>query len=77
MDRKALPRYFEGFKFLRLSDLPENQLSMFSSWTDVQIAKNIPSSFQVEEEADIVKYEDYDFWFDYHYLTLQNMDELI
>ncbi len=76
MDKKVQPRYFDGFKFLRLSDLPANQASMFQGWVSGTAGLSLPSEIKAEKE-DIVQYDDYDFWFDYHYLTEKDLDELI
>ncbi len=75
MNRKVQPRFFDGFKFLRISDLPANQASLFQGWAT-------PNSFTVptevtSEKGDIVRYEDYDFWFDYHYSVEKDLDELL
>jgi len=75
MNRKVQPRFFDGFKFLRLSDLPANQASLFQGW--VQPASKATISDLGGEQGDIIQYEDYDFWFDYHYLTEKDLDELL
>ncbi len=76
MKEKAQPRFFDGHKFIRLSDLPKHQASQFSSWTSTQL-----NSMEIAEMMpvvnDLVNYEDYSFWFDYHYMTEKDMNELI
>ncbi len=76
MKEKVQPRYFDGIKFLRLSDLPPQQAMLFAGWTSNALSSGLPSDLS-QEKADIVRYEDYDFWFDYHYLTEKDMDELL
>ncbi|MEM9324986.1 MAG: hypothetical protein AAGA85_05000 [Bacteroidota bacterium] len=76
MKGKVQPRYFDGFKYLRLSDLPPQQATLFSGWTSLTAHSQVPKDV-FSEKQDIVRYEDYDFWFDYHYLTDKDMDELL
>lgn len=75
MKEKVLPRYFDGYKFVRLSDLPQHQAHLFSSWTST-ITGPAPTELMVADN-DIVSYDDYSFWFDYHYVTEKDLDELI
>ena len=74
MKEKVQPRYFDGFKFVRISDLPAHQAMLFSGWTLQTGDLKVPVDFSADKK-DIVSYEDYDFWFDYHYLPEKDMDE--
>ncbi len=76
MDRKVQPRFYDGFKFLRKSDLPAQQASLFEGWVGHKTADAIPADIRRSQE-DIIQYDDYDFWFDYHYLVEKDLDELL
>lgn len=49
---------------------------MFSSWTSTQLSP-LTLVEMMPVVNDLVNYDDYSFWFDYHYVTDRNMDELI
>ena len=74
MNQKVQPRFIDGAKYIHLSDLPETQVSMFRGW--YTLPANIANEIKSESQ-DFIEYEEYDYWFDYHYLTIQNLDELI
>lgn len=76
MKEKVQPRFFDGFKFVRLSDLPQHQAYLFSSWTATSPIP-VTSAEVMFPDNDIVNYDDYSFWFDYHYVTEKDLDELI
>lgn len=76
MESKVQPRFFDGIKFLRCSDLPSNQAIMFNAWVTLDQLNTL--NFDADKESDdIIRYEEYDFWFDHHYLVSKDMDELI
>ena len=74
MNRKIQPRFIDGMKYIHLSDLPSTQISMFSGW--VQTNRELLST-AAEEMKDAIAYDDYDYWYDYHFLTTQNLDDLL
>lgn len=76
MKEKIQPQFVDGLKFVRLSDLPVQQASMFSSWTSTQIS-TVTITEMMPVVNDLVNYDDYSFWFDYHYVTESDLDELI
>lgn len=76
MKEKVQPRFFEGQKFVRLSELPKQQASLFSSWTSTQLSP-LTLVEMMPVVNDMVSYDDYSFWFDYHYVIEKDMDELI
>ena len=73
MNRKASPIFYEGNKILRISDLPTGQSSLFSGWLS-------PSNFLAFGESndyDCVKYDDYEYWYQHHYISEKDMDNII
>ncbi len=72
MNRKASPQYFDGHKFITISDLPVDQSSMFSKW--IRTDSFIPNRINGEK---LIKYEDYEHWFELHYTTEKNLDQLL
>ncbi len=73
MTRKALPIYFEGNKIVRISDLPMAQSSLFSGWVQ-------PSQFLVmneQKDLDLVKYEEYEYWYQKYFMTEKDLDNIL
>lgn len=68
---KAPPIFFEGTKLVRASDLPSPQSGLFAIWARTV---NSPSSLR---DGDMFRYEDYEYWYQNHYLTGQNLDNMI
>lgn len=72
MNRKVSPKYFDGIKFIMMSDLPPNQVSMFSDW--VSSGSFIPRRVGNER---LIKYEDYEIWYDLYYATEKDLDQYL
>ena len=72
MDRKVSPKYYDGHKFVMLSDLPLDQISMFSDWVSTE--SFVPDQFGSEK---LIKYEHYEYWFDIHFATEKDVDQLL
>ncbi len=55
-----------------MSDLPSNQLNQFSNWvsTDNFVANEYGSE-------QLVKYEYYEYWYDIHFATEKDLDQLL
>ncbi|MFY0607533.1 MAG: hypothetical protein JXR10_12525 [Cyclobacteriaceae bacterium] len=73
MNRKAIPIFYEGNKILRISDLPSSQFVLFSGWLT-------PSHFLTLGETtdyDCVSYDDYEHWYQYHYITEKEADNIL
>ncbi|MBV6647652.1 MAG: hypothetical protein KI790_19495 [Cyclobacteriaceae bacterium] len=77
MDHKAAPRYSDGIKFLLMSDIPTEQVGMFSSWVSTDSFIQIPNNQEVAESRELIEYEVYDYWFQNHFLVDQDMDYFI
>lgn len=58
---KVSPTFFEGFKFVRISDLPEDQSTGLFSWLTRRGIKTLKVDSLVIN--DCVDYDDYDYWF--------------
>ena len=76
MGIKATPHYFEGIKFISLSDLPVEQVRMFSGWVSTASFVNRDQSARIGTQ-DLVKYEEYEYWFDNHYLAEKDWDQIL
>lgn len=73
MDRKVAPRYHDGQKYMVLSDLPFGQEQMFCDW--VALSSFLPDPARATENfSELVRYEDYEYWFDQYFLTEKDMD---
>ena len=73
MTRKAAPIFYEGHKIVRLSDLPFGQSTLFSGWIK-------PTNYVVlgeRNDYDCVKYEDYEYWYQNHFMTEKDLDNII
>ncbi len=73
MNRKAAPIFYEGSKILRISDLPASQSTLFSGWLS-------PQNFILLGETndyDCVSYGDYEYWYQYHYITEKDLDNIL
>jgi len=73
MTRKAAPIFYEGNKIVRISDLPSGQSTLFSGWIR-------PSDFVTlgeRNDYDCVKYEEYEFWYQHHFMTQRDLDTFI
>ena len=73
MTRKASPIFYEGYKILRISDLPTTQSSLFSGWLQ-------PSQFLTINEKsdfDLVNYDEYDYWYQNCFMTEKSLDNMI
>jgi len=74
MNRKVSPRYFDGQKYVVMSDLPIGQEQMFSNW--VATSSYLPDPARASENfSELVKYEDYEYWFDQYFLTEKDLDQ--
>jgi hypothetical protein len=72
MNRKASPYYLNGEKFVILSEIPVAQLDRFTEWTTHSTAT--PSQ---QQGIELVKYDDYEYWFELYYLAEQDIDQLL
>lgn len=72
MNRKAAPYYLNGQKFVILADLPSSQVDRFAQWITTHTLKG--SGNKRNGGVEMAAYEDYDFWFEQHYLTEQDID---
>lgn len=72
MNRKASPYYLNGEKFVVMADIPVAQLDRFSQWRSHTSTR--PPRFQGMELA---RYEDYEYWFELHYLAEKDIDHLL
>lgn len=73
MIRKASPIFFEGNKILRISDLPFGQSTLFSGWLK-------PTDFVIlgeRNDFDCVKYEDYEYWYQNHFIAERDLDSVL
>jgi hypothetical protein len=73
MHRKASPIFHNGLKILRLSDLSYDQSHLFSAWIK-------PAYFITlgdHNDHDCVSYENYEYWYQNHYVTEKDMDFMI
>lgn len=73
MTYKASPIFHDGNKIVRLSDLPRSQSHLFSGWLQL-------SSYVVLGEAndfDCVKYDEYEYWYQNHYMMELDLDEML
>lgn len=73
MTRKASPIFYEGQKIVRLSDLPFTQSTLFSGWIT-------PAHFVLlgeRNDHDCVKYDDYEYWYQNHFVGERDFNELI
>ena len=75
MNRKAAPYYLNGEKFVILSEIPSSQANRFTHWTTHHTFTGLDSPKSVGVE--MVAYDDYEFWFEQHYLTEQDFNQLI
>ncbi len=59
---KSNPQYFDGLKFVRISDLPAEQSEKLSSW----IARSDLLKLSIDGVAinDCIDYRDYNYWYD-------------
>lgn len=73
MTRKASAIYHDGNKIIRLSDLPMNQAHLFSGW----IQKGSYVKLGDKNDFDCVQYEDYEYWYQYYYVTEKDLDNVI
>jgi len=76
MIRKAAPRYFDGQKYVVLSDLPNAQEQMFVDWVSKASYLPDPAHFK-ENISELVKYEDYEYWYNQYYLTEKDLDSYL
>lgn len=70
MTRKATPIFYEGTKIVRISDLPFSQSTLFSGWLS-------SANYVILGETndyDCVKYEDYEYWYQNHFMTEKDLD---
>ncbi|MEQ8713244.1 MAG: hypothetical protein RIC80_09505 [Cyclobacteriaceae bacterium] len=59
---KSSPQYFDGFKFVRISDLPYDQSEQLASWIpQEELIKLDVDGLKI---IDCVDYKDYNYWFD-------------
>ena len=72
MDRKVSPKYYDGLKYLMMSDLPSSQITPFSEW--VSTDSFVTTKFTKEK---LIKYEHYENWFDFHYATEKDLDQYL
>ena len=72
MNRKASPYYVNGEKFVVLSEIPVAQQDRFTEWTTHSTA-TVPGY----SKADLARYEDYEYWFELHYLAEKDIDQLL
>jgi hypothetical protein len=73
MNRKATPYYLNGEKFVILSEIPSAQVNRFTHWTLSHTGPDAKKASGLE----MAKYDDYEFWFEQHYLAEQDIDQLI
>lgn len=73
MTHKASPIFYEGTKIVRLSDLPGNQAHLFSGW--IHLSSYI--TLGERNDYDCVRYEDYEYWYQNHFMTEIDLDEMI
>jgi hypothetical protein len=76
METKLSPRFFEGVKYISLYDLPHDQVNMFSEWVSTSGYVNQQTSSRIGSN-DLVHYEDYEYWFNNHYLTEKDWDQIL
>lgn len=73
---KISPNFFDGVKYISLYDLPNEQVQLFSEWVSTSSFVNPTESHKIGS-PDLVHYEDYEYWFDHHYLVEKDRDHLI
>ena len=73
MTRKVSAIFYEGTKMVRLSDLPHTQSHLFSGW--IQLDSYI--KLGEKNEFDCVRYEDYEYWYQNHFLTEKDLDNFL
>jgi hypothetical protein len=76
METKATPRFFEGIKYIPSTDLPNDQLRLFTGWASAASYLD-KAGVSMIGSSDLIKYEDYEYWFDNYYLTEKDWDQLI
>lgn len=76
MESKATPCYFEGIKYIPMSDLPIDQVRLFTGWVSTDSFVNQAESSKIGN-TDLIKYEDYEYWFDNHYLAEKDWDQML
>ena len=57
---KARPLYFQGFEYVKLSQLPFDQAQMLRSCLPVTSYLKV----DYEESTDCIYYDDYEYWYD-------------
>ena len=73
MTHKASPIFFDGNKIVRLSDLPLNQAHLFSGW----ITRSSYIRLGEKNDYDCVSYDQYEYWYQNHFHTETELNELI
>ena len=75
MNRKAAPYYLNGEKFVILAEIPSSQADRFTHWTST--SRTIGLSSNQSKGIEMASYDDYEFWFEQHYLAEQDIDQLL
>ena len=75
MNRKAAPYYLNGEKFVILAEIPTSQVGRFTNWTTTHTLVRLSS--HKAKGIEMASYDDYEFWFEQHYLAEQDIDQLI
>ncbi len=76
MRTKISPCFFDGIKYISIDDLPIDQNMMFSDWVTTSSYLLTPSQNKMGEKG-LVKYEDYEYWFQNHYLAEKDWDQIL
>lgn len=73
MIQMASPIFYEGSKIVRLSDLPQNQAHLFSGW----VTKSSYVVLGEKNDFDCVRYDEYEYWYQNHFVTEMDLDVFI